>query len=111
MVTYFKTLNTGSISDGSYAEKTWTPNTDIVIKKVLLVERSDISLSNAQVYISIAAKPYTFTYVPGSAIGSDLEYCWKPDLEVSKGSEIYFKIVNNTGSSINVDIVIEFERK
>ena len=111
MVTYFKTLNTGDIADGSYAEKTWTPDTDIVIKKVLLVERSDISLSNAQVYISIAGTPYTLDYVPGSAIGQDLEYCWKPNLEVSKGSEIYFKVTNNTGSSINVDIVIEFERK
>jgi len=109
VVTYFKTLNTGSISDGSYAEKEWTPDRDIVIKKMMLVERSDISLSNTQVYISIADVPYTKDYVPGSAIGQDLEYCWKPDLKVSKGARIYVKVTNNTGSSINVDIVFEYE--
>jgi len=109
MVTYFKTLNTGSISDGSYAEKEWTPDRDITIKKMLLIERSDISLSGAQVYISIADVPYTRDYVPGSVIGQDPEYCWKPDLKVSKGAKIYVKITNNTGSSINVDIIFEYE--
>jgi len=109
VVTYFKTLNTGSIANGDYAEKTWTPDRDITIKKMVLVERSDISLSGAQVYISIADVPYTKDFVPGSVIGQDLEYCWKPDLRVSKGSEIYVKITNNTGSTINVDIVFEYE--
>jgi len=109
MVSYFKTLNTGSISTGSYAEKEWTPDRDIIIKKVMLIERSDKSLSNAQVYISIAGRPYTLDYVPGSAIGKDPEYCWKPNLTVTKGSKIYVKITNNVGSDINVDIVFEFE--
>ena len=76
---------------------------------MLLIERSDISLSGAQVYISIADVPYTKDYVPGSVIGQDPEYCWKPNLKVSKGSKIYVKITNNTGSSINVDIVFEYE--
>ena len=109
MVSYFKTLNTGSISNGGYKEKKWTPDRDIIIKKVMLIERSDYSLSNAQVYISIAGRPYTKDYVPGSAIGQDPEYCWKPNLTVTKGSEIYFKITNNVGSTINVDIVFEYE--
>jgi len=109
MVTYWKTLNTGSISNGSYAEKEWTPDRDIIIKKMMLIERSDYSLSNTQVYISIAGETYTKDYVPGSAIGQDPEYCWKPNLTVSKGSKIYVKITNNVGSAINVDIVFEYE--
>ena len=109
MATIWKSLNTGSISDGSYAEKEWTPDRDIVIKKMLLVERSDYSLSNTQVYISIADKPYTKDYVPGSVIGSDPEYCWKPNLKVPKGAKIYVKITNNVGTAINVDIVFEYE--
>jgi len=109
MATIFKTLNTGSISDGSYVEKEWTPDKDITIKKMMLIERSDISLSGAQVYISIADVPYTKDFVPGSVIGQDTEYCWKPDLRVAKGAKIYVKIENNTGQAINVDIVFEYE--
>jgi len=78
---------------------------------MLLVERSDQSLSGAQVYITIADVPYTKDFVPGSVIGQDLEYCWKPDLEVKKGAKIYVKIENNTGSTINVDIVFEYETR
>jgi len=109
MVSYFKTLNTGDISNGSYAEKEWTPDRDIIIKKMMLIERHDYSLSNTQVYIAIAGRPYTMDYVPGSVIGQDPEYCWKPNLTVSKGSKIYVKIINNVGSTINVDIVFEYE--
>jgi len=109
MVTIFKSLNTGSISDGSYAEKEWTPDRDIVIKKMLIIERSGTALDNAQVYISIADVPYTKDFVPGSVIGQDLEYCWKPDLKVPKGARIYIKITNNTGSAIDCDIVFEYE--
>jgi len=109
MPTIFKSLNTGSISDGNYVEKEWTPDKDITIKKMLLVERSDNSLSGAQVYISIADVPYTKDFVPGSVIGSNTEYCWKPNLKVPKGAKIYVKVSNNTGGAINVDIVFEYE--
>ena len=111
MPTYFKTLNTGSISAGSTVNKDWTPDTDIVIKKVMLIEKNDQSLSNVDVTITIADVPYTRDYVPGSAIGTDPEYCWKPDLEVSKGSKILFSVKNNTSSSVNIDIVIEYEKR
>lgn len=109
MVSTFKTINTGSIANGNYSEQTWTPSKDITIKKMLLNERSDISLSGAQAFISIADVPYTKDFVPASMIGQDLEYCWRPDLKVSKGARIYVKVTNNTGSSINVDIVFEYE--
>ncbi len=107
-VPLFKTLNTGDVSNGNDAEVTWTPDRDVTITKMMLIERSDISLSAAQVYISIADVPYTKDYVPGSAIGQDPEYCWKPNLPVPKGAKIYVKIVNSTGYTINVDVVFEY---
>ena len=111
MVVTFKSINTGTITNSSYAEVTWTPDTDIIIRKILLNERSDISLSGTQVYIAIADVPYTKDYVPGSMIGQDLEYCWSPDLAVNKGAKIYIKITNNTGSSIDVDMTFLYEKR
>lgn len=109
MATVFKSLNTGSIADGSYAEVEWTPDTNITIRKMLLVERGGASLENVQVYISIADVPYTKDFVPGSVIGSNVEYCWKPDLVVPKGAKIYVKVSNNSGAAINCDVVFEYE--
>ena len=109
MATVFKSLNTGSIADGSYAEVEWTPDTNITIRKMLLVERGGASLENVQVYISIADVPYTKDFVPGSVIGSNVEYCWKPDLVVPKGAKIYVKVSNNSGAAVNCDVVFEYE--
>ena len=77
----------------------------------MLIERSGTSLNNVQVYISIADVPYTKDFVPAAVIGSNMEYCWKPELLVSKGAEVYFKITNNAGSAINVDVVMEVESR
>lgn len=109
MARYFKSLNTGSIANGSYGEVVWTPDRDVVIKKMMISDRSDLSIAGAQVFISIADVPYTKDYVPASVIGSDPEYCYKPDIPVPKGAQIYVKITNNAGYSINCDVVFECE--
>ena len=109
MTTTWKAINTGSIAAGSYAEKAWTPDRDIVIKKILITERSDQSLSNVQAYISIATEPLTKDFVPASVIGQDPEYCYKPNLKVSQGAKIYVKITNSSSAAINCDIAFEYE--
>ena len=109
MTKTFKALNTGDISTGAYAEVEWTPDTDITIHKMLITERSDYSLSDVQVYISISDVPYTRDYVPASVIGSDPEYCYKPELKVSKGAKVYVKVTNSSANTINCDIVFEYE--
>jgi len=110
-MTLFKCLNTGDIAAGGSKEVKWTPDRDIIIHKLLLVERSDQSLSNVQLYIMIARVVYTIDYMPAAAIGTSLEYCWKPMLPVSKGAEIYLKFTNSTAATVNIDVVFEFEWK
>lgn len=109
MATKFKTLNTGSINDGAYAEVEWSPSRDITIKKMIMNERSGTAGNNTQVYISIADEPYTLDFVPAAVIGNSPEYCWKPDLAVPKSGKIYIKIMNNEGAAKNWDIVFEYE--
>ena len=79
MATKFKVLIFGSIGAGNYGEDDWTPETDIIIKKVMANERGGNPLNAAQLFLSIADVPYTKTYVPMSVIGNNPEYCWKPD--------------------------------
>jgi len=110
MVTYFKTLEFGSIAASGSAEKEWTPDTNIVIKKVVANERSNAALNNVQAYIAIADVPYTKTMVPLSILGTNIEYCWKPNLSVSKGAKIYVKLTNSGTSAVTVDLIFEYEK-
>ena len=105
----FKSLNTGPIAASGFAEVSWTPDRDITIKAVVFNERSDQSLSNVQAYITIADVPYTKDYVPARVVGTDLEYCWKPNLRVSKGARIYIKLLNSSSSTVNIDVVFLYE--
>jgi len=109
MTVIFKTINTGDITAGNFKEIDWTPDKDITIRAVLVVERSDKSLSNVQAYIAIADVPYTKDFVPASAIGQNLEYCWKPNLAVAKGAKIYAKFTNSRTDSVNIDVVFMYE--
>ena len=109
MASIFKTLNTGDIASGNYAEKPWVAPRDLTIKKMLIVERNGYSLDNVQVFISIDDVPYTKDFVPASVIGSDTEYCWKPNLPIKQGTRIYVKVQNSSGNTINCDIVFEYE--
>jgi len=109
MAIVFKTINTGDIAAGGSIEKEWTTDTDVVIRKMLLIERGEKALDNVQAYFKIGELVVSRDYVPASAIGVDLEYCYKPNLGVSKGTRIYLKLVNSRADSINVDWVTEFE--
>jgi len=109
MTTYFKTLNTGDLAKDSYAELKWTPDRDIILKKVVLTERNDYSLSPVHCFIKIADVPYTFEYITGTVVGQNLEYCWKPELKVTKGALIYFKILNKGTPTVNIDLTFEYE--
>lgn len=109
MSTYFKTLELGTIAAGGSAEETWTPERDIIIRKVIVNERTGASVNAVKIYIEIAGQTYTKQFVPASVIGTNVEYCWKPDLKIPKGAEIYIKAENAGSSSVTLDVVFEYE--
>jgi len=104
---YLKTLNTGDIAAGSYAECRWTPPEDIHINRMILVERGDASLSNVQVYFKKAEDVLTRDYAPGSVWVGKINQVLPLDIDVRKGEELYWKITNSTSASVNIDIVLE----
>jgi len=105
----FKSVDFGTISSGGSKTESWTPDKDITIHKIMLIERDDKSLSNVDVYISIADVPLTKDFVPGSAIGSDPEYCYQPNMAVSKGSKISITVTNKRADDINLVAVFLYE--
>jgi len=109
MTIVFKTVNTGDIAAGGSVEKEWTADTDITIKKMLLIERGEKALNNVQAYLRIGELVVTRDFVPGSVIGDNLEYCYKPNIAVKRGTRVYCKLVNSRADTVNIDWVTEFE--
>jgi len=108
---YFRSFNTGSFATGTYQEVTWTPTEDVHIRHLFISERTGITLDNTQVYIKVPGWIYTDDFVPAVVLGHGKPYVLDLDIEVKAGAEIYVKITNNEGESINVDVVFEVVEK
>jgi len=104
---YFKRVNTGTLADGDAKELTWTPERDVIIKRLFMTARGGTSLENVQVLIKVADVPYTRPDIPGIILGYDSETAWIWDKPVTKGVEVYFKVTNNSGFSDIFDIIME----
>ena len=109
MVTYFKTLNLGTIAANGNAKDSWTPERDIVIRKVMVNEKNGGQLNAVRITITIAGQTLTKPYVPASVVGNNPEYCWKPNMNVSKGSEIEVAAENTGSASVDLEVVFEYE--
>ena len=107
----FKTLEVGEISAGANKSVEWTPDTDIVIHKVMVVEKNNKPLSAVKAYLKFAGNVMTEDFVPASVFGQDPEYCYKPEYEVGKGTKIYAKFTNEGTEAVTLYLVFEFDRK
>jgi len=103
-IKYFKSFNTGSIADGAYKEVTWTPETDVHIKYLLVSEQGGAALRKATMYMTIAGEVITKDFVTLHTLGDQRNVALDLDIDVAKGAKIYIKITNNTGSAINCDL-------
>jgi len=111
MAIQFKVINTGDVAAGASKETEWVTDRDILLKNMMLVEREDKSLANVQAYLNFAEQIITLDFVPGSVIGQDREYCYKPNQLIAKGARLYCKLVNSRPDSVNIDIVYEYEER
>ncbi len=104
---YLVTRSIGTIAAGGTGEDTWTPDEDVHIKRIYIVERSDQSLSNVDAYVKIGEDVLTKPSAPASLFGQDKVYAIDVDRDVPKGMTVYVKLQNNLSSSINVVVVYE----
>jgi len=102
---YFKSFNTGSISSGSYAEVEWTPDEDVQIEKILLVERSGTSLNAVTVYIMVGSDVWTKDFVNATVFEGEYNQLFPVNRSVPKGQKIYVKITNSGTSAVNIDVI------
>jgi len=108
---YFKSINTGDISDGNSVTKSWTPDSDVKIKYLFISDRNKTDLAASQVWFEFGSgNVLTKDYVPASILGNSVLTAVPLDVEVKKGSKITIKVTNGEGTTINVDIVFYIEK-
>jgi len=108
---YFKTIELGTISAGGTATGEWTPEADITIHKIIVSERGNSHLRDVYFTIKVADRPITLDVIPAEILGTNFEYCYKPEVDVAKGTKIWIKAENRGTSDKTVDVIIEFSYK
>jgi hypothetical protein len=108
-IRYFKTMNTGSISDGSSSEQSWAPDTDVHIKYLFISERSGVTLDSTKIWISVGGNVRTLDFAPAIVFGHSLPFAIPLDWDVAKGTNITVRVTNNEGAAINVDLCFAVE--
>jgi len=106
-IKYFKKLNTGDIADGGTKEVEWAPEEDVRVGKVFVSERGNQFLGKAFAEVTIGDVPITRPDISLVIFGIDYETAYPLNRRVEKGIPFKWKVTNNTGVTINLDIIFE----
>lgn len=103
---YFKTIEL-TIAAGGTAEDSWTPETDVRIKKVYVIGQGTVDLTQVDLYIEVAGETKTKALVPAKIFDPSIPVHPDIDWTITSGSKIYIKATNNSSSSYTIRIVFE----
>lgn len=106
---YIRAFNTGSISAGGEYEYEFSLSENWNLKNILFMDRGGADLYNVQVYIKIGSDVITRDYAPARLFHPDSKTVIPIDKTVEAGTSIYFKIVNNESSAVDIDVVFVVE--
>jgi len=106
---YLQNLPFTGLATGASAEATWSPETDVKIRRIMVTERASGELSNIHAYITIGDNPITKPTVPCRVFGANKEQALEANIDLVKGTKLYVKLTNGTGGTVNVDVVLEIE--
>jgi len=99
-----------TVGAGASAEVTYTPEAAYHWKALLCTERGGASLNNVHFQILIAGNPIIKDSMPLAMVGSTVDKALPIERDLGAGTEVRFKITNNTGSAITVDLTLILEK-
>jgi len=105
-IRYWKTISLSVPASGS-DEDSWTSETDVRISKIYAIPQGSVDLSKIDLYIEIAGNTKTKALVPAELFDPNNPMVPTVDWNISKGSKIYVKATDNTGSASTLRIVFE----
>jgi len=104
---YFKYFEKDDIADNGLHEDEWTPDEDLVIKRIYLARKDGSSYTKSTFYLKIAGDVYTEPVIPAVVLGPDKLTSPELDIPIAKGNKLNFTLKNLEGAAISSMVTIE----
>lgn len=104
---YFKTIEKDSLTTGSSWTDDWTPDEDLVIKRIYLINKAGKAFTTSTFYLKIDEDVYTRSVVPAYVLGPDKLISPDLDINVSAHQKISWTFKNNEGETVSLFLVFE----
>jgi len=104
---FYKTYEKDSIADAAVFEDTWTPDRDLVLKRIHIKNKDGSALTKSTFYFKVAETVYTHAVVPAAILGPDILVSPVLDIPIIKGQVFSFTFKNLEGATIDIFISIE----
>jgi len=104
---YWKTIEKDSLADtGSWSDD-WTPDEDIVLKRIYLKNKDGSAFTDSTFYLEVAGVPYTHALIPAAVVGPDREVTPEIDVPVKAHQKIAWTFKNNEGATVSLFLTFE----
>jgi len=107
---YYKTFDKDAIADGDRFEDSWTPDENLVIKRILIRNKDGSALTKSTFYFKISETVFTHEIVPAAILGPDKFLAPVLDIPIKAGQKYSFTFLNQEGVAIDIFISLEIHR-
>jgi len=104
---FYKTFEKDNLADGAVFEETWTPDRDLVLKRIHTKRKDGVALTESTFYFKVAETVYTHALVPAAILGPDILVSPVLDIPIIKGQPFSFTFKNQEGATISIFISFE----
>jgi len=104
---YFKTIEKDSLADAESWSDNWTPDEDLVIRRIYLKNKDGSAFTKSTFYLKISEDVYTRSVVPAAILGPDREVSPEINIPVNAHQKIDWTFKNNEGAPVSLFLVFE----
>lgn len=104
---YFKTIEKDSLAVAGSWTDDWTPDIDIVVKRIYLKNKDGSAFTDSTLYLEVHGVPYTHALVPAAILGPDREISPEINIPVSAHEKIAWTFKNNEAAAVSLFLVFE----
>lgn len=104
---HFRTIDTGSISAGASIEKTWVPDEDYIIHKIMMFDTAGSTIRNVDVTMVIDGQSLTRDIVPAFVFDGKSHEVPILDIPIAAKKTLRIAIKNNETAARSIRIVLE----
>lgn len=108
---YYKTIEKDSLAAAGSWSDDWTPDEDLVIRRIYLKNKDGSAFTDSTFYLKISEDVYTHSVVPAAMLGPDREISPEVDIPVTSHQKVSWTFKNNEAATVSLFLVFECYEK